>query len=291
MKVHTILKSGLCLLAGAGLSISAPAIAQDGPTTFAPTTDWKVSKKPDRCRLTRAFGSGEDLTRITFEKGGNEPTFNLTISGQAVASPIGDLISLRFGPDEKPIGRSYITAKTNTGRPVVVMYGADFAPAVTVDEGKYAKDNVGEARLSSMEYLEVERAGLKRFRVALGSMLEPMKLLSECGAKLTEELVPSRLRLSRPPEVISEGKAWLTPKDYPALMLNRQQGGLIQFRLTVGENGKPSFCVIEQASVPQMFDDSVCLAMRKNARFKPALDWDGKPTRSYYTSIVRFEMR
>ena len=38
------------------------------------------------------------------------------------------------------------------------------------------------------------------------------------------------------------------------------------------------------------FDDAVCAAMMKRARFDPALDKDAKPIKSYWRTSVRFQM-
>jgi protein TonB len=71
-----------------------------------------------------------------------------------------------------------------------------------------------------------------------------------------------------------------TANDYPSEALNRGQEGDAQFLLLIDENGKVAGCHVLIASGVPALDAMGCSVIRKRARFKPAVDSAGKPTRS-----------
>ena len=78
-----------------------------------------------------------DLHSLRLYKGGVDATFNLTLFGQPVRNPQGNIISLRFGPGQDAFGRTYIAATSSKGRPVIVLYGASYAATIEKEEGGY----------------------------------------------------------------------------------------------------------------------------------------------------------
>lgn len=291
MVISKILRSSAYIAVSGSVTLVTPALAQDTLLQLSPASDWQISAKPDRCRLSRRFGDQDSPTTLIAEKGGNESIFNLTLVGQPVANPIGPLVSLQFGPSEKAFGRPYISVKARSGRAAMVMYGADFSPAVLSDNGQITTDTVDEDRLAKIEYLQIERAGLTPFQLKTGSLVEPMAELAECAAKLSEALTAATRTQIRPPKPLTSPGSWILPKDYPSKMLSFRQDGEVSFRLTVDAQGKPTFCNIDKSNVPQMFDNAVCLSLMKNAEFEPALDVNGGPVLSYYIQSARFITR
>lgn len=275
------------LVAIFGFSTS-PASAEDDDRTFHPTSKWNVASLPEKCSLTRSFGAGDDAVRLVLDKGSDSATFNLTLIGKPVEHTLGKLISIAFGPEEKPSGRHYITAQARSGLPAVVMYGASFAPGVAGEGDSYTIEKFTPERLGAVEYLEVERAGIKRFRLATGSLKAAMAAMDICTGRLTDGLTLAKRSETRPPEPVGNPGTWITPRDYPPLMLRYERDGLVQVRVTISEAGKPSFCYVTSSTTPQMFDDTVCLALMQRAKFKPALDKDGDPVVSYWETAVRF---
>ncbi|WP_324750726.1 energy transducer TonB [Sphingomonas sp. LY54] len=67
-------------------------------------------------------------------------------------------------------------------------------------------------------------------------------------------------------------------EDYPTEALAKGEQGTTHFRLTIGTDGRVSRCAITQSSGHVSLDEATCGVMTKRARFRPALDADGKPT-------------
>ncbi len=83
---------------------------------------------------------------------------------------------------------------------------------------------------------------------------------------------------------------WVTTNDYPARALMQERQGTTAFRLEVSAQGKITGCTVTQSSGSDDLDTATCNAVIKRAKFKPALDYDGKPVASMYSSRVRWQI-
>ncbi|MFM5950787.1 MAG: energy transducer TonB [Novosphingobium sp.] len=81
---------------------------------------------------------------------------------------------------------------------------------------------------------------------------------------------------------------WVTTNDYPARALREQREGTVAFRVVVTPEGTVGECVITASSGSPDLDAQTCALMTARARFKPALDQNGKPTTGSYASRVRW---
>lgn len=281
-------------MACAASFLAAPSVAfaEGDLAVLSPASDWQLRERSDRCSLTRTFGEDEVATRLTIDKGSQSPTFNLTIVGRPVRNPHGSVISVQFGPGEKAFGRGYISAKTRSGKGAIVMYGASFSPAEANEDGSYTIDELDVDRLSDIGFLQVERAGLKPFKLDFaGSLAGPVTSLRQCMQDLESARTIASAGATQPAKPASNSGKWVLPQDYPPMMLRYRQNGEVLLRLTVAKSGKATFCTIDSSSLPQMFDDAVCLALLRNAEFTPALDKNSQPMVSYWWTTVKFQVR
>ncbi|HEV7661563.1 MAG TPA: energy transducer TonB [Allosphingosinicella sp.] len=67
--------------------------------------------------------------------------------------------------------------------------------------------------------------------------------------------------------------------DYPPAALRAQQEGMVGFRLTVGRDGRVSRCRATSTSGSVALDRATCAILRRRARYWPARDAGGRPTR------------
>ena len=130
-------------------------------------------------------------------------------------------------------------------------------------------------------------------RFELGALKEPLDQLQTCatilGAKLTlAGMVTSEKARGATPIDQDEWSKHIT---YPGYLLRNRVIGNIRIRLTVNPKGRAINCQITGSSSPQVFDDEVCFALMKHARFNPALDQNGEATTSYYNQEVRFGIK
>lgn len=74
---------------------------------------------------------------------------------------------------------------------------------------------------------------------------------------------------------------------YPMEAIVRMQEGRVAVRLTIDPIGSVEACSVTQSSGHAILDNAACDAMIEYARFLPALDDNGEPTRgSWFTSVI-----
>ncbi|WP_299195615.1 TonB family protein [uncultured Erythrobacter sp.] len=288
----------LAILGIAGLAASspAPAHAEDG-LTLEPSSDWRLREYEDRCRVSRSFGEGEDRTTLWIEQGGQEPNYNVTLIGRPLRHPYGGGVHIQFGEQPEAI-RSYISAESSRGRPVLMMYGVMLAP---LDPELERGEDIAPTDLAfdhelaeSIETLRMRTSIVEPLRLELGPMGEPLAFLNQCGLKISALLSEAGRALTgeaTPPIPIESARDWIRDGDYPNYLIAAQMQGRLTVRLTVNAAGRPSSCFVTQSNKPQLFDDAVCLNLMKRAEFEPARNAAGEPVASYYFTNVTFRMR
>jgi len=78
--------------------------------------------------------------------------------------------------------------------------------------------------------------------------------------------------------------------DYPVEAMRSGEEGTAQVRLTITTDGRVSQCEVMSSSGSQVLDRATCDILQRRARFKPALDNQGRPTIDYFTQKVRWEL-
>jgi hypothetical protein len=269
---------------------AAPALAKPVPIELARAGKWEVNYDKDSCRLFGKFGTDKNEIIAQFTRFQPGDSMEMRLYGQ-VLKVEGQFfpVVLDFGPLENPQKREAMVG--DSGKVPMVLYGgvrlddwngekpSDVAPPITPAD---------EAKVTT---LTVKAPTGKWYRLALGRMDTPMTVLRRCTTDLVrswgyDPAVIASLKSPSSP-VGSPGK-WLSSNDYPDKMLAKFQNALIQFRLDIDEAGAVNGCSILSQAGESDFAETTCKLLSKRARFSPALDADGKATRSYYISSVRW---
>ena len=93
----------------------------------------------------------------------------------------------------------------------------------------------------------------------------------------------------RGPELVDYDQIRITEADYPANAKALLQAGETIFQLSVASNGAVDKCDIVSTSGFIDLDNQSCM-IAKNWTFRPALDFDGRPTRSRITNTFNWEL-
>ena len=205
------------VLALAALVVSPPETAHaDDGLILAPSSDWRYREYDDRCRASRVFGEGEDRTTLWIEQGGERSNYNITVIGRPVRNLYGSGVHVQFG-DEPEFVRSFIEAKSSSGRPVLRMYG------VTTNQPQLDRGLELEAPTMGMSRDQASLIDRLRLRTALpepltlmtGPLADAYSFLNLCGAKLSVFLSEAGRPLSdeaSPPVPIDQDR-WLRKTD------------------------------------------------------------------------------
>lgn len=308
MNINQTVRAGVCTIAASGLFLS-PAIAKKDapePIRLAPSSNWNVDFADDSCRLARLFGEGEEQALLYFERYEPGDRFFFVVAGSPMATMRNRTSAfLQFGS-----GMPEFETKLSRGSV------GDFSPALLISritfEGlAYKTDSAGKevpeetfrADIFAQEIDPEVEAKIDQITVRdsrkttvifeTGSLGEPMKVLRSCTEDLLSHWgidVEKHRNLRK--NVVPSGNpgSWVTNKDYPKDLLRKNVSGLVQFRLSIDAEGRPTDCHIQQSSRPQAFDKVVCENLMKNGEFEPAETSSGEPIASYWRSAVRFEV-
>ncbi|MCW0197061.1 energy transducer TonB [Sphingopyxis sp.] len=296
---------------GAGLLLSsAPLVAaeKDEPVMLEPSSPWNVNYADDYCRLGRVFGEGEQRTILIMDRYAPGDVFRLTLAGAATeAVKSGGEASVQFGPGWDAQTVRFFSGKLGEKLPAWIFAGnARIRPLTEAQQAQVAAEAAEEGLADTAPIAPISEADeAATTQLRFGPPLRrplilhtgPMKKALDAMRACTDELVthwgvdPKQVRTqSRPAVPRGSPGRWLGPDDYPRDMLINGMQGMIQFRLTIGEDGKPLSCHIQQSTDPDGFAKTVCQLLMRRARFEPALDSEGKPMKTYYLSAVRFTL-
>lgn len=287
------------------LMLLAPQVVladQPSRQLLTPSSAWNVNYADDYCRLARSFGTGDGSVVAIFDRFEPGQSFRITLAGARFKSVrISPDLAIQFGPTEKVQHVTYFTGDLGKGRPALILRGnvrfdADknddkgtkkWTPAVAAE----VPVPISPERLAAITQLLVDKPLRPAIGLQLGSMAAPNAALDKCMDDLQARWgidVVRHKTLGRRPVPLKSPGTWVLNDDYPPSARASGAQGIVNFRLSVDERGKPTACHIQQSTRPIEFDTAVCQAMMKRARFEPALDKDGLAIASYYRSTVNF---
>ena len=97
--------------------------------------------------------------------------------------------------------------------------------------------------------------------------------------------MPDRSQRARPK---NNPGSWVLTNDYPVVALRNEEEGLVDFRLTIGADGRVSGCDVTRSSGSAALDEATCSIISVRAVFEPARDVNGKATTGSYANRVRW---
>ncbi len=297
-------KFGYCITALSILNMSIAAYAGNDPISLAPSSPWVVNYADDSCRLAREFGANDQLSTILIDKFAPGESFKVSLVGKLLtpSSETGK-VSLKFGSVEEPQKFDFMLGDTDKHIPmtfinqrmrIAPLSPAEFeqikhlAPGDKFDVAPIEKD-----RQAAAKFLLIEKPNHVSVKLETGPWEKPIAALDNCIDALVRDwgLDPAKMAsLSRAPKPTISPAKWITTNDYPMDLAIMGARAIVNFRIVIDDKGNPTSCHIQQSTKRKEFDDVVCKAVMKKARFNPALDADQKPTASYWITTVAFDI-
>lgn len=266
--------------------------AEPDPVVLEPANNWELNYASERCRLTRTFGTGKSAIDLTLERFEPGVQFRLILGGLPLRNHLrATRATLHFGPSEAAQELNFTGATGGGSVPLWIFRGSTrIAAAQVADEDDIRF--ITPEREAAVKFIEIDRPLAKTHRLQTGSMGPAFAALRKCTDDVLTHWgfdVAKHKTMTRRPTPTSSPGDWVTAADYPTPAVRARVSGLVEFRLDVDEEGKATACHIQKTVRTIGFDDAVCAALMKRASFKPALDADGKPMRSYWRNTVYFE--
>lgn len=283
-----------------------PATPPAADGVLQPSSKWILQYSEDSCRVGRFFGEGKERTLLQMTQFAPDHTFMLAIAGGGLGKRINaGRAKVQFGPVHPP--REEISpAGGDIGdyKPGLIFSTVAVRATETAEPSLKASDQERIANFqpsnpitledeAKVEWIEISVGSKPRLRLQTGPMGKLFKALNTCSEELLLHWgldVERYKTISRKPVPIESPGRWITGNAYPDKALMRGEQAIIYFRLMVDANGQAESCHIQQSGYSKEFDQAVCRSLMKNAKFKPALDAEGKPMKSYFRASVIFQI-
>ena len=287
------------------LANTAPSSAQTSGS-LEPSSNWHLDYGENRCRLARQFGEGSEKHAIMMEMDEPSTYISLILSGPSFGRlETSRPIVLRFGNLDKIELSAYSFGEMEPFGPALILGGVAFDAPEEGDEqdGKRRRipredtespegmQSLPIARFSDVASFTVEQEKSEPIAFQLAGFEGALKALNTCTENLITfwglDLEQHRTMRQGPTMVNYNSVVSRIVSNYPISALKRGEQGSVRFLVIVGADGKVEECRQSDATVMESLESSVCRDIRR-ARFKPALDENGNPMRSYYASGVRY---
>lgn len=290
------MRRSVLALAALSTALAAPASAE--VVEIAPSSPWNVDFAPEKCRLARLFGEGENRHLVFFEQYWPSATFGLTVAGPSFRRFGGRLrTDLSFTAAQEPM-------RTEPFKGTIGAYGDGLVySTVSLTEAGEDEDGGRDVLVKSLPGLDLAAAAASEFvslrqrgreiRLLTGPLDEAFAVLNQCaldligewGLDIEKHRNAQRLpRWTNPDAVVRKIVA-----NYPRGALNDGEQGIMRMRVLVSETGTVEDCIIIRATTTDRLESPACKAMLE-ARFEPALDAEGKPMRSYFAESVIYKI-
>ncbi|NCP11402.1 MAG: hypothetical protein GW859_05520 [Sphingomonadales bacterium] len=258
------------------------------------STPWVVDYDPDNCTLLRRFGADDDAIIAQFIRYAPGSSFELRLIGKPVKLRRERAVHIGFGePVEYREVRPTLGQVGEDATPLLFMGNFHLDPDDSNDDDD-TSDRATPAPVPQAEFdsltLRIDKG--RKFKLVTGAMGEPLAALDKCVGNLMESWGISQVEIARvatPPKPSNTGK-WLTTSDYPRKPLYKGIGSRVNIALIVGADGTVEKCRVQSLTDDREFGKVTCDLISARAKFEPALDVDGIPVRSLYTSLVRWKI-
>ena len=249
-----------------------------------PTGQWNMQYTPTSCEAKRRFGA----VAIAIVPGalGESTRVMLELPGKAVrARQYPAIVDPRDGRNvEKATALLFPLTKSGTRGVYTVL------PNALVDRlmasGTMSLE-VGNPKMKiAVKYANVS--------LALGSTKSLQKALDACMTDLRTQWGMVEGKLPKP-AIASYAKgdvrSIFKSEDYPEEAADAGQSGTTRYLLMIARDGSVMDCVVAESSGVASLDAMGCQVIRERAKFKPAIDANGKPTiDTYGTPPIRWQL-
>ena len=285
-----ILAAAMALCAFAG-----PAHADDnaGPRVFKPQGPWAADYGDDYCRIGRNFSDGTDQVSFAIDRIQPGNGVRLILIGDGLKLYRRALsVGYRFLPSGDSRTGMLLRSESLDGTQYLLLSpvfmaeppkpGTPPPPYDRTAEQAYAGAIQGLSLTDgTVEPVEIETGDLKPVIAALQACTDD--LIKYWGLDVAKHQTEKR-------PVLPDGDTskWIPMGTIGFRDFAKLGGGMNQVRLMVDASGKPTDCKIHYASLDDLTNKKICKVLLDNAHFLPALDADGNPFASYFTTSPLF---
>ncbi|NBC35032.1 hypothetical protein GTZ99_00495 [Novosphingobium sp. FSY-8] len=266
-------------------------------TPLAKSSKWVLNADTELCALASGFGDGADRVVLRMVQYAPHLPVEVQLSGKPLAT------GLVMTPLPMMLGADATVQESAWAGVTAAAPGADPLPLLVLTRGWRAvhgpalPDADAVAINGRMPAVQVsgETASItlrtphgRWLRLETGRLEPGLAALQQCADTLPDGWGYARQSGAQAPRPAEAPGRWLSPRDFPRQDLRTGESALVHFRLDVDEGGKVTGCRISFAIGLGEFSQATCARLTERARFTPATDANGQPTRGYYVGTVRW---
>lgn len=288
---------GLCA------SIAFPAQAAKESVVLTPSGEWSVDFGEARCRLARVYGTGENRHGLFFQQWEPSGAFSFTIAGPSFKrfqSRRATYVRFREGQKERAT-EPFVGNSEGFGKAIIyTSFSIDSSAEEAEDRAKTTdevKPGTGLPQLDLQEASEVEFIELRQFgrivRLEVNTLREAFEVMNTCTQDLLKSWgldVKKHLTASRRVSMSNFAAiARRVASEYPRDARNRGEQAILRVRVAVNAKGEATDCIINDVTRTNLLDSPACRPLMKG-KYVPALDANGEPFDSYFTTAITYRM-
>ena len=249
-----------------GLAGTGAKAASRAEVPRKPTDKWIVEFNDAQCVARRDYGNAQDPLHLVLKQPLGGDVLQVAIVRQKYAgAPEEHGGKIQFD-DAKPL-------------PVGVL---EFQPGDTKLRTNLINLPVGQfGPARSAKTLRVATKGLD-VTLALSDVVPLMTVMEQCVTDLRQAWTPSNKARSAQGNL----QKIFEPGDYPDKALFSEKSGRVRVVLLIDERGKIADCSVVGTSGVAVLDAQTCALLTQRAKFTPAHDTTGKPTRDMLTTSI-----
>jgi TonB family protein len=289
----------LALATATSSLIATPAHAEDA---FAPSGPWAIDYDADSCALRRSYWAGDEMVYVEIRRFAPGSALQTTIGNSRARQIARPRVAYRFTDDEDWQEPGLGVSVTLASGVNAVIFEPSFLDLPELEAIEDEAERAAYMRSVDLGAIERQQAAAinsirirgigPEFILPLGKFSGPIGALQDCTDELTSHWgidVEAHKTLTRRAQP-TNWRAGARMLDYPPAMFRRGLPGLVNVRLSIDETGKVTACRIQMPLSDPAFEVSSCADIQEAFKFEPALDKDGKPIASYWTTRVRFDI-
>lgn len=279
------------------LFAALPAAAKDDATvSLEARGPWQINFAEDKCQLARKFVRGKNEHVLIFEQHGPGSSFSLTVSGPAFSKFTGNKpISIQFDERGEPQELSGFKGELEPFGDALIFNSlwlekAERAASQFDDNEQPGLAAIDLSTASGLENVTIAQKN-RKIRLLSGKLAKPLSALNACSEDLVRawgfdpEKQKTRVKAPTWKNVMYVTKR--IQETYPTDAVRVGEQGIFNMRVTVDADGTVSDCTLLGLTEQKRLQSPACGIIKRSAEFDPAVDQDGKPMRSYYsTSII-----
>ncbi|KRA81493.1 hypothetical protein ASD76_13190 [Altererythrobacter sp. Root672] len=281
------------MVAGA-LCVLQEGVAQaQSALQLAPSEEWELGSGAESCWISRRFGEDDKGLFVRVENFGTGSRLRVFMRGKPLPQRDSGILEFQTRYSPNGIANDRLGILNRSGNAPTLTY----LEALTQREGTSGTGDPAEDAYAGLEPAtnELELIFSRGAPVALqfGSMATPLDRLQECAAGLPAKWgfdIEQQRALSRPAMPIDQGQ-WIDSGTFPWEYLRNYQSVVVHLRLRVDDQGMPTDCVVQAPQFERAASEIACRSIMASARFEPALDAEGEPVASYFTTSIFYKTK